>query len=219
MKRSDRFREHAIAAGLALACFCTHLIFLIRYGEMFFWGSDLVANAAYGVTLFSGVLNAGWTVPKPAEMLLFGAIHRMTGDLWFIHLALIVVTAVTVWTGCRLILRHYGSTLGCVAFGLLMVALPRTFRATLAGGAGVLAAMFLLLAILCLGGAGRRRERILAVVFLSMANLARPDCWPCTYLIIFLVMLFKARARGGPGWTGADLWFLVPMGMPLVWVG
>jgi hypothetical protein len=219
VKSSDRFREHAIPAGLALACLCTYLIFLIRYGEMFYWGSDLVANTAYGVTLFSGVLSAGWAVPKPAEMFLFGTIYRMTGSLWFIHLAVIGVTALTVWAGCRLILRHYGSPLGCIAFFVFMTALPKAFNATLAGGAGVLNAMFLLLAILCLSRPGRRADRILALVFLSMANLSRPDSWPCTLLIILLFLLSKVRGPNGPGWTWSDLWFLVPLGMPLIWAG
>ena len=224
-KQARRFqaREQRWPLALALASFAVPMAFLLAYGEMFYWGSDLVANAAYGVTLFSDVIKSGWTVPKPAELLIYGILLRLTGDLWFLHLALIIMTAVTVWAGCRLILDRYGSRLACVAFAALVLGLPRIFGATLSGGSGVMSVMFLMLAIRELsrmqGDSASRlqpRATALAILFLSMANLSRPDCWPCTYLIV--AVFFWNRMRAKSGWSRSDAWFLAPLAMPLVWI-
>ena len=199
-------------------CFFYYVSFLVRYGEMFYWGSDIVANTAYGMTLFAEVHRAGWTVPKPSDMLLFGAVYWITRDLWFVHLVLILATAMTVWVGCRLILKHSDSPIGCIAFCVLMMALPRMFRTTLEGGPGCTNVLFLLLAVLFADRVDQKRDRALAVVFLSLANLTRPDSWPCTYLIVLLIFSPRFFDRNRRKWNRSDLWFLLPLGMPLVWV-
>lgn len=210
-------KEGVIPIGLALLCFCYYLAFLAHYGEMFYHGSDIVANTAYGATLFTEVPRAGWTVPKPAEMLLFGAVYRVTRDLWFIHLVLIVAAALTVWAGCRLILKHDGNPIGCIAFCVFALTLPRLFRTTLAGGPGGMNLSFLLLAVVCAARIEQPKCRILAIVFLSLANLSRPDSWPCTYLIVLVILSQRVFDRTGPVLTRGDLWFFIPLGMPLVW--
>jgi len=206
-----------IPLGLSLLCFLYYVAFLLQYGEMFYKGSDVVANTAYGMTMFSEVHRAGWTVPKPAHMLLFGSAYRITGDLLFVHLVLILATTLTVWAGCRLIQRCPVGPIGCFAFCIFMMALPHTFGTTLSGGPGCINVMLLLLAVVCLDRDGRS-PRILAVLFLSLANLTRPDSWPCTYLLVFLVVSLRLFGRKGPALTRADLMFLIPLGMPLVWV-
>jgi hypothetical protein len=207
-----------IPLGLSVLCFFYYGAFLLQYGEMFYKGSDVVANTAYGMTMFSEVHRAGWTVPKPAHMLLFGSTYWITRDLWFVHLVLIVATALTAWAGCRLIQRFNGGPIGCLAFCVFMMTLPRTFGTTLSGGPGCINVMFLLLAIVCLDRIDRKSPPILAVLFLSLANLTRPDSWPCTYLLVFLVVALRFLGRKGPKLNRADLLFLIPLGMPLVWV-
>ena len=207
-----------IPLGLSLLCFLYYLAFLLQYGEMFYMGSDVVANTAYGMTMFSEVSQAGWTVPKLSHMLLFGSVYWITRDLWFVHLALIMATALTVWAGCRLIQKYDESPIGCLAFCTFMMTLPRTFGTTLSGGPGCINVMFLLLAIVCLDRLDRKSPPILAVLLLSLANLTRPDSWPCTYLLVLLVVTLRLFGRKGPELNRADLLFLIPLGMPLVWV-
>jgi hypothetical protein len=154
-------------------------------------------------------------------MFLFGAAYWMTRDLWFVHLILILAASLTVWAGCRLIQRYPVGPIGCFAFCVFMMALPATFGTTLSGGAGCINVMFLLLAIVCLDGmdrTGRMGNRIPAVLFLSLANLTRPDSWPCTYFLVFFVVTLRLFGRKGPPLNKADLVFLIPLGMPLVWV-
>ena len=81
--------------------------FLFRYGEIFGKGSGVVSNVAYGMTMFQGVHQANWSVPKPAQMLLFGLIYWITGNLWFIHVLFAVAGALLV----LLCLPHYGPAL------------------------------------------------------------------------------------------------------------
>lgn len=207
-----------IPLGLSLLCFLYYVAFLLQYGEMFYMGSDVVANTAYGMTMFSDVHKAGWTVPKLSHMLLFGSAFWITRDLWFVHLVLIMATALTVWAGCRLIQKYYESPIGCLAFCVFMMTLPRTFGTTLSGGPGCINVMFLFLAIVCLDRIDRISHKILAVLFLSLANLTRPDSWPCTYLLVLLIVALRLFGRKGPELNRADLLFLIPLGMPLVWV-
>ncbi len=213
-----RRKQAIIPLGFSLLCFLYYAAFLLRYGEMFYKGSDVVANTAYGTTLFSGVHRAGWTVPKPAQMLLFGSLYRITHDLRFVHLALILATALTVWAGCRLILRHGHSPIGCFAFCIFMMTLPRTFGTTLSGGPGCMNMMFLLLAVLCLDREDPGKRRLPALLFLSMANLTRPDSWPSTYLLVLLTIGPRLLGRRRPGLSRVDLGFLIPLAMPLAWV-
>jgi hypothetical protein len=207
-----------VPIGLSLLCLFYYLAFLVHLGEMFYRGSDVVANAAYGMTLFTEVHRAGWTVPKPAEMLLFGAAYGITRDLWAVHLVLILATALTVWAGCRLLTGQGEALAGCIAFSVFLTTLPRIFGATLSGGPGCLNVMFLFLALACMGRKDRPPHRILAVLFLSLANLSRPDSWPCAYLLV--LALFAPRLPGGrrSGLNRRDFLFLVPLAMPLVWV-
>ncbi len=215
---TERSKQAMIPLGLSLLCFLYYVAFLLQYGEMFYKGSDVVANTAYGMTMFSEVHRAGWTVPKLTDMVLFGSVYWITGDLWFVHLVLIMATALTVWAGCRLIQKVDESPIGCLAFGIFMMTLPRTFGTTLSGGPGCINVMFLLLAIVCLDRIDRISHKILAVLFLSLANLARPDSWPCTYLLVFLVVAPRLFGRNGPELNRTDLVFLIPLGMPLLWV-
>ena len=207
-----------IPLGLSVICFLYYVAFLLQYGEMFYKGSDVVANTAYGMTMFSEVHRAGWTVPKPAHMVLFGSVYWITENLWFVHLVLIMATVLTVWAGCRLIQKYDESPIGCLAFCTFMMTLPRTFGTTLSGGPGCINVMFLLLAIVCLDRIDRKSPPILAVLFLSLANLTRPDSWPCTYLLVLLVVALRLFGRKGPELNRADLMFLIPLGMPLLWV-
>jgi hypothetical protein len=78
--------------------------------------------------------------------------------------------------------------------------------------------MFLLLAIVCLDRIDRISHKILAVLFLSLANLTRPDSWPCTYLLVLLVVALRLFGRKGSGLNRSDLLFLIPLGTPLLWV-
>ncbi|MGW8319943.1 MAG: hypothetical protein ACWGSD_00160 [Thermodesulfobacteriota bacterium] len=208
-----------IPLGLSLLCFLYYLAFLFRFGEMFYKGSDVVANTAYGMTMFSEVHRAGWTVPKLVHMVLFGSVYWITGDLWFVHLVLILGTALTVWAGCRLIQEVDESPVGCLAFGIFMMTLPRTFGTTLSGGPGCVNVMFLLLAIVFLDRTDRISHKIFAVLFLSLANLTRPDSWPCTYLLVLLVVAPRLFGRKeGPALNRTDLLFLIPLATPLLWV-
>jgi hypothetical protein len=43
---------------ILLICFVYPMNFLVRYGEMFGKGSDVVSNVAYGMTMFQGVHQA-----------------------------------------------------------------------------------------------------------------------------------------------------------------
>jgi hypothetical protein len=99
-----------------------------------------------------------------------------------------------------------------------MMTIPSMFRVTLAGGPGCINVMFLLLGIVCMDRIDRTAHRVLAVVFLSLANLTRPDSWPSTYLIIFLVLTLKLSGREGHRLNRADWLLLIPLGMPLVWL-
>jgi hypothetical protein len=151
-------------------------------------------------------------------MLLFGSAYWVTRDLWFLHLVLIMATALTVWAGCRLIQKHYDSPFGCIAFCTFMMTVPRAFDTTLTGGPGCINMMLLFLAVVCVDRIDRKRNLILVVLFLSLANLTRPDSWPCTYLIVFLIIALRLFDRKRPVLNRADLAFLIPLGMPLVWV-
>ncbi len=195
---TERSKRAMIPLGLSLLCFLYYVAFLLQYGEMFYKGSDVVANTAYGMTMFSDVHRAGWTVPKLAHMVLFGSVYWITGDLWFVHLVLIMATALTVWAGCRLIQKYDESPIGCLAFCVFMMTLPRTFGTTLSGGPGCINVMFLLLAIVCLDRIDRISHKILAVLFLSLANLTRPDSWPRTHLLVLLVVARGFSAGRGP---------------------
>jgi hypothetical protein len=64
----------------------------------------------------------------------------------------------------------------------------------------------------------QNRCRILSVLFMSLANLTRPDSWPSTYLLILAFLGQRFFNPEGPEFRRADLWFLIPMGMPLVWM-
>jgi hypothetical protein len=151
-------------------------------------------------------------------MLLFGTVYWVARDLWFMHLVLIVAAALTVWAGCRLILKDSDNPIGCLAFSILFMTLPHMFDTTLTGGPGCINVSFLLLAIVCTTRIDQKTYRVLAIVFMCLANLTRPDSWPCTYLIILAIFALRLLSPKRPTLSLSDLWFLLPMGMPLVWV-
>jgi len=213
----DRTRRQWIAGGLAGVSLLYYLGFLIHHGVMFRWNCDLIANAAYGVTLFSKIHQAGWTVPKPADMLIFGGAYALADGLWGIHLVLIVATALTVYAACRVLLDWGQGAVACVAFTLLILLVPEVFEATLEGGQGLLNASFLFLALLAAARWPQRPYRLLLIVFLSFANLARPDAWPATYLLIAVLLGLRFHAARRIRLCPADAWFLIPIAMPLVW--
>ena len=132
---TERSKQAMIPLGLSLLCFLYYVAFLLQFGEMFYKGSDVVANTAYGMTMFSEVHRAGWTVPKLTHMVLFGSVYWITGDLWFVHLVLIMATALTVWAGCRLIQKVDKNPLAVLR---RVIAVPRSavvFDHQLAGAA------------------------------------------------------------------------------------
>ncbi|MBW1743738.1 MAG: hypothetical protein JRI70_07795 [Deltaproteobacteria bacterium] len=215
---TERSKAHLIPIGLSLVCFFYYMSFLFRYGEMFYRGSDVVASTTYAITMFREVYHGGWSVPKPVHMLLFGSVYWITRDLWFVNLVCVLATALTVFVGCWLILRHYHTTIGCIAFCVFMMTIPRMFRTTMMGGAGCINVLFLLLAVACVERIDRMTYRILAIAFLCLANLTRPDSWPATYLIILLIVTLRLSSWSESKLNKSDLLFLIPMGMPLIWV-
>jgi len=85
-------------------------------------------------------------------------------------------------------------------------------------GTGCVNTLFLLLAVICVAQIDRMRHQCFSIVFLSLANLTRPDSWPSTYLIILLIVVLRFSSRTRPKLKKADLLFLIPMGMPLIWL-
>ncbi|MBW1742320.1 MAG: hypothetical protein JRJ47_02660 [Deltaproteobacteria bacterium] len=217
MNLKEHFKKNMVPIGLSLVCFLYYITFLVKHGEMFFGGSDIVTNTAYAMTMFRDVYTAGWTVPKPAHMVLFGSVYWITGDLWFVNLVPIIATALTTFVGCWLILRYYHSKLGCIAFCIFMMTIPRMFFVTMAGGPGCVNTLFLLLAVVCVVRNDRPRYQICSIVFLSLANLTRPDSWPSTYLIILIILVMRPSPKTGSKMKKSDLLFLIPIGMPLIW--
>jgi hypothetical protein len=151
-------------------------------------------------------------------MLLFGAVYWTTRDIRFFHLVLILAVALTVWVGCRLIQKDSENPIGCLAFCIFLMTIPHMFLTTLAGGPGCLNVLFLLLAVLWVTRIEEKTYRILSIVFMCLANLTRPDSWPSTYLIIFVVAVFRLFDSKAPKFSRSDSSFLIPMGMPLVWI-
>lgn len=213
-----RFQENIIPIGLSLTCFLYYMAFLLKFGEVFPRGSDVVCNTAYAMTMFKEVYHAGWTVAKPVHMALFGFVYWITRDLWFVNLVCVAATAVTVYIGCRLIVKHYSNPIGCVAFCIFMMTTPHMFLTTMWGGAGCMNTLFLLLAIACVDRIDQVKYRTPAIVFLCLAGLTRPDSWPSTYLIILLIAALKLLPRNRLALDKSDLLFLIPMGMPLIWM-
>ena len=211
-------QEYLIPTGLSVLCFLYYMFFLLKHGEMFYRGSDAVTNTAYAVTMFNKVYQGGWTVPKPVHMLLFGCVYWITRDLWFVNLVFVLSTVLTVFVGCWLILRYYRAAIGCIAFCAFMMTMPAVFLTTMAGGAGCINTLFLLLAVVCVERTGGTAYRILAIVFLCLANLTRPDSWPSSYLIILLIVAPKLIRWNGSRLHKSDLLFLIPLAMPLIWM-
>jgi hypothetical protein len=211
-------KEYLIPIGLSVVCFFYYMFFLLKHGEMFYRGSDAVTNTAYAVTMFNKVYQGGWTVPKPVHMLVFGCVYWITRDLWFVNLVFVLSTALTVFVGCWLILRYYRATIGCIAFCGFMMTIPTVFFTTMAGGAGCINTLFLLLAVVCVERTGEMAYRILSIVFLCLANLTRPDSWPSTYFIILVIVAPKLIRWNESKLNKSDLLFLIPMGMPLIWM-
>jgi hypothetical protein len=185
---------------------------------MFYRGSDVVTNIAYAMTMFQDVYCGAWSVPKPSHMLLCGLLYGVTRDLFFVNMLFLIATALTVYAGCWLILRYYQSAVGCVAFCVLMMTIPRIFLATASGGPGCLNTFFLLAAIACVGKIHQTGFRILALVFLSLASLTRPDSWLSVSLIVLLILLLRLLPQDDSKVNKGALLFMIPIGMPFVWM-
>ncbi len=212
-----RLERKIVPIIISLICFAYSINFLIRYGEMFPRGSDVVSNTAYGLTMFGDSYHAGWSVPKPSQMILFGLTYRITGSLWFVNALFVVAAALLIYYTCRIMDKSYGVPIPFLVFAVLVMMMPFFFGATLGGGSGLLNTMFLLIALAYIRDLSRLRNRIMVIVFLSAASLTRPDNWANTYLIVFCIFALKYFPRNRPQFDRADLLFLIPLFMPAVW--
>jgi len=206
-----------ISIIILLICFVYPMNFLVRYGEMFGKGSDVVSNVAYGMTMFQDVHQANWSVPKPVQMILFGLIYWITGNLWFIHVLFAVAGALLVYCACHIMGQHYATLVPFLVFAVLTMVTPFIFGAMLGGGSGLLSTLFLFIALVYLQDLSPLRNRLMVIIFLSVASLARPDNWVNVGLIVTCVFGLKYLPRNRPRFNRIDLLFLIPLLMPVVW--
>ena len=179
------------AVLVSLICFVYSMNFLVRYGEMLPRGSDVVSNVAYAMTMFRGVYNAGWSVPKPSHMLIFGGTYWITGSLWFVNMVSMIAAALLIYYACRIMDRKYGVAIPFLVFAAFMMMTPFSFRAALGSGSGLLSALSMFIALLYIDKLGSLKNRIMVIVFLSMASLTRPDNWVSAGLMIFFIFILK----------------------------
>jgi len=210
-------RQNLIPMVISLICCVYFASFLVKFGEVFGRGSDVVSNTAYGRTMFGDVYRAGWSVPKPSQMILFGLTHRITGSLWFVNVLFAVAAALLIYFACRIMVRNYGTPISYLVFAALVVMTPFSFGAAVGGGSGLLNTLFIFIALAYMGNLSRLKNRILVIVFLCAASLTRPDNWLNTYLIIFCVFALKYLPKSRPKFGKSDLLFLIPLTMPLAW--
>lgn len=202
---------------ISLACFAYLASFLVRFGEVFGRGSDMVSNTAYGLTMFGDTYRAGWSVPKPSQMMLFGLAYRITGSLWVVNMLFVVMAALLIYFGCRIMGRNYGTPVPYLVFAALVIMTPFSFVTSVGGGSGLMNTLFVFIALAYISDLNRLRNRLLVVILLSAASLSRPENWLNTYLIIFCVMALKYLPKSRPGFHKSDLLFLIPLTMPLMW--
>lgn len=215
--RNLSIKNNYIPAIISLVCFAYLTSFLARFGEVFGRGSDMVSNTAYGLTMFGDAYCAGWSVPKPSQMILFGFIYRITGSLWFINVLFAIAAALLIYFACRIMGRNYGTLFPYIVFAALVVMTPFSFGAAVGGGSGLLNTLFAFMALAYIENLERLRNRILVIIFLSMASLTRPENWVNTYLIIFFLFAMKYIPKNRPKFSKSDILLLIPLLMPLVW--
>ncbi len=210
-------KRKAIPIAISLICFAYSISFLIRYGEMFPRGSDVVSNTAYGMTMFGDSYHAGWSVPKPSQMILFGLAYRITGSLWSVNMLFVAASALLVYYTCRIMDKNYGALIPFLVFAAFVMMTPFSFGATLGGGSGLLNTLFLIIALAHIRDLSRLKNRVMVIIFLSAASLTRPDNWVNTYMIVSCIFALKYLPRNRPKFDRVDLLFLIPLFMPVVW--
>lgn len=216
-KRELNMRWSIFPTVISLLCFVYFMNFLVRYGEMLPTGSDEVANTAYAITAFGDVHKAGWSVPKPSHMLILGITYGITKNLWFVNMVFLMAAALLVYYACRIMDRNYGVPIPSLVFTTLVMTMPFSFGATLRGGSGLLSTLSIFIVLLYIDKLSCLKNRIMVIVFFSIANLTRPDNWVSTYLMVFFIFALKYLPKSRPEFEKKDLLFLIPMGMPVVW--
>ena len=212
-----RIKQNLIPMIISLVCFAYLASFLVRFGEVFGRGSDMVSNTAYGRTMFGDVYCAGWSVPKPAQMMLFGLTYQITGSLWFVNMLFVVAAALLIYFACRIMGNNYGMGIPYLIFAAFVVMTPFSFSVSVRGGSGLLNTLFTFIALAYIQDLHRLKERILVIIFLSVACLTRPENWLTTYLIIFCVLAIKYLPKSRPKFIKSDVLLLIPLTMPFVW--
>jgi hypothetical protein len=210
-------RARRASLAVALASFAYLAGFLLRFGEVFDTGSDVVNNTAYGHTLFDHVYRAGWSAPKPVEMLLFGLLYRVSGSLWVVNMLFVVATALLIYYGCRIIGRTDGTFAPCLVFAALVAMMPLSFSVAVHGGSGLPNTLFAFMGLAYASDLNRLRDRIVMVVCLSAASLARPENWVSACLIILCVLGLTLQRPYRYSLRRHDLLLVIPLIMPVVW--
>jgi hypothetical protein len=150
-------------------------------------------------------------------MLIFGTTYWITKSLWFVNVVSIAAAALLIYYACRIMDRKYGVPIPFLVFAAFMMMTPFSFSATLGSGSGLLNTLIIFIALLYINKLSSLKNRIIVVVFLSMANLTRPDNWVSKYLMLFFIFTLKYLPGNRPKFDKYDLLFLIPMGMPIVW--
>ena len=127
-------KRNLVPMVISLACFACLASYLVRFGEVFGRGSDMVGNTAYGVTMFTDVIRTGWGVPKPSHMILFGLIYWVTGSLWLINILFVVAAALLIYFACRIMGRNYGVLVPYLVFAAFVMMTPFSFGTAVRGG-------------------------------------------------------------------------------------
>jgi hypothetical protein len=210
-------RVRRASLAVALTSFACLAGFLLRFGEVFDRGSDALNNTAYGHTLFDHVYRAGWSAPKPAEMLLFGLLYRVSESLWLVNMLFVVTTALLIYYGCRIIGRTGGAFAPCLVFAALVVMMPLSFSVAVHGGSGLPNTLFAFMALAYANDLNRLRDRIVMVVCLSAASLARPENWVSASLIILCVLGLTLQRPYRCSLRRHDVLLVIPLIMPVLW--
>jgi len=216
-EKGQSTKQNLAPVIISLACFAYLASFLVRFGEVFGRGSDMVSNTAYGLTMLGDTYRAGWSVPKPSQMMLFGLAYRITGSLWVVNMLFVVMAALLIYFGCRIMGRNYGTPVPYLVFAALVVMTPFSFATSVGGGSGLMNTLFVFIALAYIRDLSRLRNHLLVIILLSAASLSRPENWLNTYLIIFCVIALKYLPKSRPGFHKPDLLFLIPLAMPLMW--
>ena len=216
-KRALDAKSNALPVIVSILCFAYFATFLIRYGEMLPTGSDEVANTAYAITAFGDVHRAGWSVPKPFHMLLLGVTYAITGNLWFVNAIFLIAAALLVYYASQLMSGVRQRLIPPLVFAALLMTMPFSFGTTLRGGSGLLSTLSIFVALSYLQKPDCSKNRVMAIVFLSIANLTRPENWVNTFLIVSFMFAWRYLPKRRLPFRKNDLLFLIPFGMPFLW--